>query len=651
MRQAVLILVVITLLAFCAACGGSKKTTSTDPASIVLSPSVISLNQGDVLGLTATVLDASGATASNPKAVTYTTSNATIATVTSTTGGVCGGVWDANNIVCAPGQIGTATITATSGSLTATTTVYVHKKVDRVVINTPTAVCKSVGQTLQLSASAFSNGVDVTSTVGPFQWGSNQPDVALVDTNGLLTAKAPGRGAIFASVANVSSVPTTYTTCGVQSVHVHVSGGAGTTFPLASTGSTQQLVADVVDTAGNSITPTLNWVSTGPAVASVSSTGLVTAVNPGTAGVIAECAITCNVGLSPVYSDVAVGTAAGSSATTVYVTGTGTTSLIPIDTGTNAAGTTITLPSQPNSLLFSPLASRAFLGSSAGLITLDATTNAVTQNTAYPGKVLAVSPDGNRVIVADTSLVYGVNVGAQSGAVSDSLGISGATAATFAPDNSRAFILAGNTLYAYVPNTGTAGSIGLLAAGNDIVFSPSAAFAFVANGAPNAINVTAACDASSLANFVTSGTPTKIGVTPDASKILTVDSPNIDILTRTSLLQPGCPPPVTGTVSSVNLGQGAFTANQLIVTNDGSKAYITSNLTSVMVYNVSAGTASAIPLVGNATGLSESATLDGAKLYVGGSDNTVHRIDTATASDAQQIGVSFTPNLVAVRPK
>jgi hypothetical protein len=44
-------------------------------------------------------------------------------------------------------------------------------------------------------------------------------------------------------------------------------------------------------------------------------------------------------------------------------------------------------------------------------------------------------------------------------------------------------------------------------------------------------------------------------------------------------------------------------------------------------------------------------TLDSTKLYVGGSDNAVHRIDVASGTDAQQITVSFTPDLVAVRPK
>ena len=657
MRQAVLILILVWALIFCAACGGGKSssTSSTAPASIQIVPSVLSLNQGDVLGITATVLDANGAAAVNPKQITYTSSNAAIATVTPTTGGVCGGVWDAQNVVCAPGQVGSTQITASSGGLTASITVYVHKRVDRVVVTTPTAVCRSMGQTLQLSAAAFSNGVDITSTVGPFNWGSTQIAIATVDPNGLLTAVAPGAGSIFASISNVSSVPVTYTTCGVKSIHVHASGAANTAFTLASAGSTQKLTADVVDTAGTSITPTLNWLSANQGVAGVvvdPTTGTlstVTANTPGTTSVIAECAVTCNVGLPPVYSDAAVATVSGTNATTVYATGTGTTQLIPIDSGTHTAGTQIVLPAQPNSFIFAPIATRAFLGSSTGVITLDAVGSTASQNTAFPGKALAISPDGNRLLVADVNSVYSVNFGTSGS--TDTLPISGATAGSFLPDSTRAFIIAGTNLYVYNVGSSNIGLVSLGAAAKDVSVVPSSAFAFVANGVANSIIARAVCDTSSAGIFNAQGTPFQLGFTPDASKVLAADSPGLDVVTRSSLAQPGCPPPLSATISSVNFGQGAFTPNQMIVTSDGSKAYIVSNLPNVLVYDVNAGTTSVIPLANGASGLSISATLDGTQIYVGGSDNNVHRIDPVAGTDAQQISVSFTPNLIAVRPK
>ncbi|HEY5163938.1 MAG TPA: hypothetical protein VII81_13095, partial [Terriglobales bacterium] len=298
---------------------------------------------------------------------------------------------------------------------------------------------------------------------------------------------------------------------------------------------------------------------------------------------------------------------------------------------------------------FIPLAGRAFLGSSGGLITLDAIANAVTQNTALPGKVLAVSPDSNNVLIADTNSVYVQNFG--TGGATNSLAISGATAAAFLPDSTRAYIVAGNTLYVYTAGLNILTTISLSAPAKDVAIVPSAAFAFIAGGAANSILARATCDSSAAGTFNTPGAPTKLGVTPDASKILATDSPGIDIVTRSSLAQPGCPPPLSAAVSSVNLGRGAYTASQMVVTTDGAKAYIVSNLPTVLVYNVNAGTPSAIALANGASGLAASATQDGTQLYVGGSDNNVHRIDTTAGTDAQQISVSFTPNLVAVRPK
>ena len=80
--------------------------------------------------------------------ITFTSSNPSIATI-STGGLICGGVWDSSIINCNAtiGQagVGQVTITATSGNVTATVTVYVHLKVDRVVVN-PLSGCTTMGR-------------------------------------------------------------------------------------------------------------------------------------------------------------------------------------------------------------------------------------------------------------------------------------------------------------------------------------------------------------------------------------------------------------------------------------------------------------------------------------------------------------------------
>jgi hypothetical protein len=144
---------------------------------------VLSINQGQVLQLTATGLDYNGTAVIVD--FSFASSNANVATVSSS-GAVCGGTFDSNNIVCNSNQEGQATITVTSGSASATATVYVHKQVDRVVI-TPINGCSSMGALLNPTASAYNTSspgcsaaapCDITSSVGPFTYGSGNLNVA-----------------------------------------------------------------------------------------------------------------------------------------------------------------------------------------------------------------------------------------------------------------------------------------------------------------------------------------------------------------------------------------------------------------------------------------------------------------------------------------
>ena len=187
MRQFSVVRVVPALLtAIClsllAGCGGSSATTNPVVAQIVLTPTTVSLNEGGVATISAIAENSSGATIAAD--ITFTSSNPGIATI-STGGSICGGVWDSSFIVCNAtiGQagVGQVTITATSGCVNATLTVYVHEQVDRVVVN-PLGGCTTMGQVVNVTASAFNTSApgcspaapcDITSTVGPIAIGSN----------------------------------------------------------------------------------------------------------------------------------------------------------------------------------------------------------------------------------------------------------------------------------------------------------------------------------------------------------------------------------------------------------------------------------------------------------------------------------------------
>jgi hypothetical protein len=585
----------------------------------------------------------------------------------------------------------------------------------------------SKDQSAAFQAAAFSRGVDITSTVGAFAWQTLNANVAAIISAGLsnpitgllagqakVTAHTPGTTSIFASVSNVNSMPVDFTTCPVQSITLTANGSI--TGPIVvKKGASTPITPTVVDTQGNAITGIpLTWCSSDPASVSVGSnncstnTGTsVSASTPliGGGSVMASCTPpNCNIGLQigpqtvlPIYPQNALqvvvtpGTSTTVQTTTVFVSTTDcdhmpgittgcNTAVLPIDTSKNTVGSPVSLPATPNSLLFNRQGTKAFLGTNSGLfgtrglMVVNASGNPPSVSAfikAAPGKVLAVAPDGNHVIVSDTAdtpkQVFVVDTSSNT---TVSLQIAGATAADFSPDSLKAYILAGDTLHVYSALESLK-SIALSAAARDVSFLSNGAFAYLAGGDPAGVSARAVCDDSAASSPVnTPTTPPFIRGLPDGN-VLAVDSPGVDLITPTTT--PGtlpdlCPPGVSNTIGSFNLGQGSFVASQLLVSADGARAYVVpSNLASVLVFNILSRTSFAISIAGNAIPLQATLTLDGNLLYVAASDGTVHVLDTQTAADIQQVTlpissetqpnglctgvpVACKPNLIAARP-
>jgi hypothetical protein len=663
------------------------------------------------------VADAAGRPLTEP--IFFQSSNTAVVTVANN-GLACAGSWDSltGPQVCTPGPVGVAQITATAqGVSSPPTTVYVHQHIDKIVVAEipppppnppPPPGCSSVSNARYYAATAYSRGVDITSTVGVFSWHAVPTTVVTLSTTatGLLpgqvqaTAKVPGLTSVFATIGNANSVPTPFTTCAVQSIALTVT---------SSTGTSKTITPTVVDTAGQTIKDVpLTWSSSETASATVSSSGGVTgAAAGGTSTIIASCTPpSCNIAFYPslpIYGqDVVTMTTTGTAKSgTVYVSSTscGTTdgcfsTIVPIATPANTLGTFLTLPATPDSLVFNRQGTKAYLGTnsgllgSAGLAVLDAAANTITPFTALPGKVLAVSPDGNKVILSDTAPADGPNRVSIFDATSRSsvtFQITGATAADFSPDSLKAYIAAGSTLYVY-SKLDALRAIPLPGPAVDVAFLANGVFGYLAG--PSGITFRPTCDdpySPVITPVLGAQGATMIHAMPDGATMLTVAPPNVQTFTAAVTGNPvpplvvGCPVQalggpalgfltVTNTVNPpFNLGQGNFVAKQLIVSQDGSTAYvITSNLSSILVFNIAGQTSSAITLAGNANPLTASLTPNGALLYVGASDKTLHVVDTVVGSDIQQISfapsslcqnsigqpasVTCYPDLVAVKP-
>jgi uncharacterized protein YjdB/protocatechuate 3,4-dioxygenase beta subunit len=145
---------------------------------------------------------------------------------------------------------------------------------------TPETATIEAGGTVQLAAEVL----PVDATNKSVTWASDKPDIATVDASGLVTAVAAGTAKITATTADGGFTATGIITVEVPPPPPVVRVTGVTVAPDVATievGASAQLDAEVlpVDAANQAVT----WTSSDEAVATVSDTGLVTAVAAGTA--------------------------------------------------------------------------------------------------------------------------------------------------------------------------------------------------------------------------------------------------------------------------------------------------------------------------------------------------------------------------------
>jgi len=409
----------------------------------------------------------------------------------------------------------------------------------------------------------------------------------------------------------------------------------------------------------------------------------------------------------PVYAETAIsGLITGSTVQpSVLATSTGCSAVPPVTCNTAlysfsssraSTGPEIPLPVSPNSLLFDLAGDKAYMGSEFGAQLINPA-NFGTSNNPYTalntvtGKVLAISNSGTTAVFSDTlttpNQVYVVNTANANSLSITALNISGAVAAAFSPDGLKTFIFGngGSSLYVYSTLQALQGPVVLAgpANANTVAFSPNGGFAFVAEAAANgnSANLTAL----NTCNNQISASPTLVPallslpanplfmqvlpgahiegtdsygfLIPDGTHVLVLDSTGFDIATATtSAPQPGALCSQTLTFVSndplrpaqrVELGQGTLQPVNFFVSADSSQLYIpAAGQASILVYDFGAGAVtSGIELIGNATPISASMSVDAGTIVVGGSDGMLHVVSTAVGgSDQIQLNFPSLPN-------
>jgi uncharacterized protein YjdB len=253
--------------------GSAAVTVAPQPvANVVVSPAAPNVNVGQTVQLTATPFNAAGQPLTG-RVTTWSSSATSIATVSGS--GLVSGV-----------GVGSAVITATIEGKSATATVTVNAVAQgqiATVTIAPASATVNVAWTTNLTATARnSNGSSISGVT--FTWSSSNTSIATVSSSGVVTGVAPGTATIFA-VAGGKTGTSSITVQLAPVDRVVVSPASST----VNKGQTKQLTATLYDQRNNILTGrTVTWSSSDATKATVSSTGLVTALKSGTVTITAS---------------------------------------------------------------------------------------------------------------------------------------------------------------------------------------------------------------------------------------------------------------------------------------------------------------------------------------------------------------------------
>jgi uncharacterized protein YjdB len=450
--------------------------TNVPVASVAVSPTTAGLTVGQTAQLTATPKDANGTPLSG-RAVTWATSDATVATVSAS--GLVTGV-----------AAGSATITATSEGQSGTSAVTVTNAPVASVTVSPASATVTVGATTQLTATPKdANGTALSGRV--VTWATSNAAVATVSASGLVTGVAVGSATITATSEGQSGTSAlTVTNVPVASVTVSPASASVTV------GATTQLTATPKDANGTVLSGrVVTWATSNAAVATVSASGLVTGVAAGSATITATSegqsgtsAITvtsvpvASVTVSPATASITVGATTQLTATPKDANGTAlsgrvvtwatsnaavaTVSASGLVTGVAAGSATITATSEGKSgtsaitVTSVPVASVTVTPAIANLLVGSTLQLAVTLKDALgnplSGRVVTWASDAPGVAsVSGTGLVSGLGIGGVT-ITATSEGQSGSSAVTVSLTNgSTPLFTLGNGANYYVAATGS----------------------------------------------------------------------------------------------------------------------------------------------------------------------------------------------------
>lgn len=276
----------ILLTVFLGACGSDESADPSSNENIEENVSTLEINQdsvtlnqiGQTFQLSAVALNTDGESKSNAR-ITWSSADTSIAEV------------DSSGLLTAR-SVGTVSVVALLGGVndsivvTITTEGETDTAVASITVSPSAGNLTQVDQTLQLTASAL-NSTGQAIAFAP-SWNSSDNSVATVSASGLVTSKSTGTATITASANGISESITVTVNIQPDTAVASITV-TPTAHSFSQAGQTLQLSASAFNSEGQTVESfDLSWSTSDNSVATVSSSGLVTAVANGNATVSAS---------------------------------------------------------------------------------------------------------------------------------------------------------------------------------------------------------------------------------------------------------------------------------------------------------------------------------------------------------------------------
>lgn len=265
-------------------------TSSVMPNAIILNQNEIGIKKGKSYQLVSTVLPEDA----NNKQVIWTSSDPKIVSVNETTGYITGLKEGSATITVKTliNDVSTDCVVNVTGKNVLISSINIHQK----------RISVAVGYTYNLTYSLQPSNATENNLV----FSSSDQSVAIINQNGVIKGLKEGNAIITVATSNGKVKDTTYVTVYKSGTTTVVDGEPvkTTVYPKSinisnnditlKVGSTISVVATVLPSDANQ---SLSWTSSNSRVATVDSNGLITAISPGTATIVAKTVndITANI--------------------------------------------------------------------------------------------------------------------------------------------------------------------------------------------------------------------------------------------------------------------------------------------------------------------------------------------------------------------